>query len=620
MHHDPVAILRERFLAAMRAALGADLPADADPLITPSRSAEHGDFQSNAPMGLGKRLGKPPRQIAEAIVARLDLTGVAEPLTPASIAGPGFINIRLSPGALAKHLEAIDTPALGVEPPARPQTVVVDLCGVNLAKQMHVGHLRATIIGDALARVFTRLGHKAIRQNHVGDWGLPIAMVAARLLDEQKRGADLSRLTLDDLDGAYRAAQRECEADETGLAAVRRYGLGPKAGAELEAQVGGAEEALARAKRTLINLQSGEKATVAVWQRIADITMAECVRLCARLHAVVLPEHSAGESTFRDELAGIVADLEKRRVAEESKGALIVRLDEYGVKEPLLVRKSDGGFLYATPDHAAIRRRVQKLGAARVVYAVDARQSLHFAQVFAGAKKAGYARRPDGTDASLEHAAFGTVLGEDGRPFKTRSGDNVKLADLLDEAVERADAAVTQRNPHLPPAHRRAIAEAVGVSAGMYADLANDRVRDYVFSFDRMLAFEGDTGPYLLYALVRVRSIFRKAAETLGATEGDLAARRPPLLIREPQEKALALALLRDPEALRAVADRLEPHRLCNYLYDLAGAFSGFFENCPVLKAPDDATRASRLRLCALTGRVLEDGLTTLGLTPVEQM
>ncbi len=616
---DPVQILRERFAAAMTAAFGDALPANADPLISPSRQPELGDYQSNAAMPLAKALGKNPRQIAQALVEKLDLSGVGEPVTEKNIAGPGFINVRLSTDALARLLDGLEDHDLGVEKPAKPETVVVDLCGVNLAKQMHVGHLRATVIGDALARTFARLGHTVHRQNHLGDWGLPIAMVTSAIMDGMAMGAiDLDRLRLEDLEVLYRAAQRACDADEKGLAAVHRFGLGPKALAELEEQVEGARDRLARAKATLVALQRHEPATFAVWKKIAQITLDECLAICARLHADVRNEHSAGESTFAEELAPIVQDLESRGVATISEGALVIDLKDAGIAEPLLIRKSDGGFLYATTDLAGIRRRVQKLGADRVVYAVDARQSHHFRQAFAGAKKAGYARRPDGSDALLFHAAFGTILGDDGKPFKTRSGDNVKLSDLLDEAVARADAAIAERSPELSPEQRRANAEAIGVAAIKYTDLSSDRSKDYVFNFDRMLAFEGDTGPYLLYALVRIRSILRKAAEqNLLPAPGSS---RAPLRLETREEKDLALALLRYPGTLQSVADSCEPHRLCNFLHDLAGAFAAFFREAPVLQADTPEQRASRLRLCALTGRVLEDGLGVLGIPTVDRM
>lgn len=625
---DPVVALADLFRAAIARAFPE--ASDADPVITASKQPKLGDFQCNAAMSLAKRVGKNPREVAAAIVESLPASDLIEPLKADAIAGPGFINIRLRGDGLALLLGLLDSPSLGVPVPTRPETVVVDLMGVNLAKQMHVGHLRSPFIGDAIARAFERLGHKVIRQNHVGDWGLPIAMVVARIKAGADAGRiDLSRLTLDDLDVAYKDAQAECQRDMAGLEAARRWHMGPKVLAELEEQVAGATEAFTRARETLVRLQAHDAAVFAVWQRIADVTMEVCLEACRRLHVNCTAEHSAGESSYASELTGVVEDLVKRGIAVEDQGALIVRLDEpplidgqplwEAVREPCLVRKSDGGYLYATTDIAAIRRRVQKFKADRVVYAIDARQSLHMKQVFGASKKAGYAKNPvSGRYAILEHAAFGAILGDDGRPFKTRSGDNVKLADLLNETADRALAAVRARTPDLPEAEARAIAEAVGMASLKYADLSNDRVKDYVFSFDRMLAFEGNTGPYLLYALVRVRSIFRKARERGVMGNSPVSAAR--LLVSEPAERGLALALLRYPGAVEAVGAGLAPHQLCQYLFDLAAAFALFFDQCPVLTAPDEASRLSRLRLCDLTGRVLADGLATLGIPTLERM
>lgn len=614
MSYDPVQLLAERIGDAIARALPG--VADADPLVTPCRNPELGDFQSNAAMPLAKRLGRKPRDIAAEIVGHLDATDIAEPIDESSIAGPGFINIRLRNDVLAELLSRLDSPTLGIDPPERQETVVVDLCGVNLAKQMHVGHLRSTIIGDAIARTLERLGDKVIRQNHLGDWGLPIAMVTARLDEEVRAGRiDMDRLTLDDLDRLYRLANAECDADTRGLESARKWEAHPKAVAELEEQVAGATEAARRARETLVRLQSGDPGTVGVWQRIADVTMAACLDACRRLNADIDAEDTAGESSYADELADLVADLESRGVAEESDGALVVRCE--GIEEPAIVRKRDGGFLYATTDLAAIRRRVQRFGAGRVIYCVDSRQSLHFRQVFCAAHKAGYTRLPDGSPASLEHAAFGTVLGEDGRPFKTRSGENVRLSDLIDQSVQRAADAIGERGSDLPPGERENVARVVGVAALKYADLSSDRIRDYIFSFDRMLAFEGNTGPYLLYALVRIRSIFRKGAERFGDAALQAGA---PFRVEQKEEKDLALTLLRYPGVVRAVGQTLEPHRLCQYLYDLAGAFSVFFTNCPVLQAPDESLRAARLRLCRLTEGVLQDGLSLLGIETLDRM
>ncbi len=607
---DPADVLSEIFARAIRDAFGVD---DADPLVGPARNPKFGDFQCNAAMPLGKRLGIPPREAAAKIIEHADIGDLAEPLTPASIAGPGFINITLRPGALAGLLATLDTPALGVGTPESPETVVVDLCGVNLAKQMHVGHLRSTVIGDTVARLFERLGHTVIRQNHVGDWGLPIAMVTAKLKAEADAGRiDIEHVTLDDLNRLYREAQLECAADHKGLAAVRRFDLGPKAEAELEEQVASAETSLAEAKRVLLRLQSHDPEIEAVWRRIERTTMSVCLDVCRRLHTRISEGDSAGESSYAGELAGLVEDLVSRGIAEESDGALIVRVE--GIAEPCLVRKSDGGFLYATTDLAAIRRRVRELGASRVVYCVDARQGLHFRQVFGAAHKAGYDERADGSRAALEHAAFGTVLGEDNRPLKTRSGENVKLEDLLNEAVTRAREVLADRASSLDDPE--AVAEAVGIAAIKYADLSSDRTRDYVFSFDRMVSFEGETGPYLLYARARMNRIFDRAAEKgiETPTTSD-----HPFRLDEPEEKTLALVLLRYPSTLRAAADTLEPHRLCGYLYELAVSFSRFYDRCHVLNAEEDV-RGSRLRLCGLTRRVLSDGLETLGLPTVDRM
>jgi len=611
---DPVELLSTRFREALARAFGG-AGTDADPMITVSRRAELGDYQSNAAMPLAKRLGRAPRDLAAELVEALDLGELAEPVTPDSIAGPGFINVRLRAEGIASLLERLDAPALGVEPEREPGITVVDLCGINLAKQMHVGHLRSMIVGDAIARTLERLGERVIRQNHVGDWGLPIAMVTRRVRVEAEAGRlDLDAISLDDLDRLYRDAQRCCAPDRRGLEAARRWGMGPKALGELEEQVAGAEAELSGAKQTLIRLQNRDPETLAIWRRIADVTMRECLSVCARLGVRVTREHSAGESSYAEELAGLVEDLESRGVAEESRGALLVRVE--GLEQPCLVRKGDGGYLYATTDLAGIRRRVRNLEADRVIYCVDARQSLHFQQVFGAAIRASYATKP-GADgpSSLEHAAFGTVLGEDHKPFRTRSGENVKLSDLLDEADERAERIVAEKNPDLEPEERARIARTVAVAAIKYADLSNDRIRDYVFSFDRMLAFEGNTGPYLLYAVVRIRSIFRRGAER--GIEPDPGAA---LVIAEPAERALALTLLRYPATVRAVASALEPHRLCAYLYDLAEAFSQFFQHCPVLAAEGEHVRASRLRLCDLTRRVLEDGLATLGIPTLDRM
>jgi len=623
--HDILSLLKDRFSEAMSRAFPQQAAVTIDPAITASKNPKFGDFQCNAAMALSKVLGRPPREVAKEIVAALDLTDLAEPLTEASIAGPGFINITIQPAAIAAALVAMDSANLGLEPATglQIQTIVVDLCGVNLAKQLHVGHLRSTVIGDTVARVQSRLGHNVIRQNHVGDWGLPIAMVAARLIAQADAGEiDLATITLNDLDSAYKAAKKASDAETAALALCQKYHMGSKLEVEIQAQVDDAKVVEARGKETLIRLQAKDPTVYAVWQLISEVTMRQCLATCRDLNAIVLPEHTAGESAYADLLAPLVDDLLKRGIAEMSNGAAIIRIDDVEPgpppSPPVLIRKSDGGFLYATTDLAAIRHRCQTLKADRVVYVVGAPQILHFKQVFAGAAKAGFTVR-DGKQVSIEHAAFGAILGEDGKPFKTRSGSSAKLQDLVELAQERAMAAVSARQSDLPDAERAVIAKAVATAALRYTDLGSERIRDYIFSPERMVAFEGNTGPYLLYALVRIKSIFRKAAERFGPDEVAASANAA-LTLTDPAEKNLAMTLLRYGGVVTDVGRTLEPHRLCAYIYELAGYFATFFDACPVLTAPDEHTRRTRLRLCDLTQRVLSDGLTVLGIPTLERM
>ncbi len=618
----------------MRAAFPA-MEGALDPLISPNKNPELGDYQCNAAMGLAKKVGKNPREVAVAIVKHADnefLRGLIEPLTEQAIAGPGFINIRLATAGLANELEAFDSPKLGVVSPAHPQTIVVDLMGVNLAKNMHVGHLRSPVIGDCISRMLTRLGHRVIRQNHVGDWGLNIAMTTARVQQLIAQGKlSLASLTLDDLDKAYAFAQRECQRDMTGLEAAKRWNMGPKAVAELEEQVQGATDAFTAARQTLLKLQSKEPSTYAIWQRIYAVTMKACLDVCELINVQLSDADTAGESSYADELAPMVEELVQRGLAVLDAGALIVRLDappKEGdellfdpIKEPCLIRKTDGGYLYATTDIAACRRRVQKLGARRAIYVIDARQALHLKQVFAVSHLAGYTRIASGPHAgkpaSFEHAAFGSILGSDGRPFKTRSGDSVKLADLLQETFDRAGQVVQaragERGTPYSSDELATIGRAVGIAAIKYSDLSTDRTKDVLFNIDAMLAFEGDTGPYLLYALVRLKRIREKAAAS-GASNP-----AAPFVFEHPSEKALAMTILKYPKSLQSATDHLEPHRLCQMLYELARACSVFYDQCPVLDAPP-ANRASRLRLCGLAERVLEDGLACLGIPTLQRM
>jgi arginyl-tRNA synthetase len=586
---------------------------ETDPLIRPAQRPEHGDFQSNCAMGLAKKLGASPRELAERIAAVVALGEIAE---APEIAGPGFINIRLRPEALGQFLEAMDTESLGVAPSDDPHPVAVDLCGVNVAKQMHVGHLRSTIIGDAISRVLERTGREVHRENHLGDWGLPIAMVLHQL---RASGADLDTLELEDLDVAYRAAQLGGRADRRGLEAALRLHAGPHRIIELEEQYAGANEMVEAAKTTLVSLQQGDEVLRADWQKLIDCTLRALYDALDIMGVKLGRENNRGESFYREKLPGVIEAFTEAGIATEDQGALVVRFESR--ERPLLIRKSDGGFLYATTDLAAVRRRVHDLGCDRVIYVVDARQRDHFNDVFDAARLIGWDQTPDNATATLQHVPFGSVLGPDKKPLKTRAGRAVTLKSLLDEAVERGTVAVVENsekpgNPThgLSEAELQSIGRAVGIAAIKYADLSNDLSRDYVFDIDRMIAFEGDTGPYIQYMHARVCSIFRNA----DVEPADVAT--TPLVLTDPAEKQLALLLLRYAGVVADVADSLEPHRLCTYLYEVATAFSGFYHTCPVLKADDPATRSSRLRLSDLTRRVIADGLDLLGIDAPDRM
>ena len=612
---DPVSQIDSVLRRAIVAACG-DEHADTDPLIRPSQRPELGDFQANVAMALGKATGRPPREVAEAIVdaANEPLAAIAEPL---EIAGPGFINIRLKATALAEMLAALAADdGLGVPDQSSPRSIVIDLCAVNVAKQMHVGHLRSTIIGDALGRVFERLGRKVYRENHLGDWGLPIAMVLSQLRAE---GRDLDALELTDLDEAYRAAQMAGRQDQRGLDAAHRLHAGPHRIAELEDQNEGAREVVERAKQALVALQQGDAELERDWHKLIDVTMTALFEAVAIMGVKLGPEHNRGESFYRDRLQGVIDAYLESGVAEEDDGALIVRFDDRD--RPILIRKSDGGFLYATTDLAACQFRSRELHAERVIYVVDARQRDHFRDVFDAVAKVGWDRDEDGQPVEFRHIGFGSVLGEDRKPLKTRAGRNVTLRSLLDEACERGAAEVRRRSEDpkapthgLPDAELAEIGRIVGMGAIKYADLSNDLVRDYVFDMDRMIAFEGDTGPYLQYAHTRICSIFARA----NVDESEFATAS--FVLQEPQERAVALALLRYPGVITDVARELEPHRLCQFLFELANLYNGFYTHCPVLKVDDPAIRLSRLRLSHLVRRVLADGLDLLGIVAPERM
>jgi len=570
-------MIADRMRDAIVRACGAE-HADVDPLIRPTQDARFGDFQANVAMSLAKRLGKKPRDVADALVAALDVTGLAA--TP-TIAGPGFVNFRIDDPLLGRLAgEASADARLGLATTGEPLSVVVDYSGPNVAKDMHVGHLRSTVIGDAIARTLAFEGHRVTRQNHVGDWGTQFGMLIEHLVEQ---GRALTDETLD-LTACYREASTRDAADP--------------AFAE-------------RARRRVVALQSGDPESRRIWTHLVALSERRFQAVYDQLGVALATDDIRGESFYNDRLAAVVADLRAAGLARESEGAICVFPDGFKTKDgaplPLIVQKGDGGYLYATTDLAALRYRVGELGARRLVYVTDARQRQHFQMVFATARAAGWAP----ADVALEHVPFGSVLGEDGKPFKTRAGETVGLATLLDEAETRAHAIVAEKNADLDPAEQARVAHAVGIGAIKYADLASDRVKDYVFSWDRMLAMDGNTAPYLQYAYTRIRSIFRKA--------GIDHAPPAPIVFAEPAERALALAILAFEGVVDAVGRTLEPHRLCGYLYDLATAFSAFYEACPVLSA-EPPLRAGRLVLADLTGRTLAQGLELLGIRVVERM
>ncbi len=560
---------------AFRSAIQQSFGVDADPLISPSQNEKFGDYQSNAAMSLAKAVGEKtgqktnPRQVAEQIKAKLDLGDMVEEI---SIAGPGFINVRLKADWLAKQLEAIEADKrVGVESATNAETVVVDYSAPNVAKQMHVGHLRSTIIGDALARILEFLGNKVIRQNHIGDWGTQFGMLIAHL-----KTAPTGETRIEDLDKFYKEARQRFDSDPTF-----------------------ADEARA----SVVRLQAGGDEETRLWQKIVAESRNHFQPIYDRLGVNLTQANERGESSYNPLLAGVVSDLKKSGIATESEGAIAVFTE--GHEAPIIVEKSGGGFGYATTDLAAVRHRIDTLHATRIIYVVGAPQSQHFQQVFATARKAGWAK-----GVVLEHAGFGSVLGPDGKMFKARSGESVKLKDLVDEAEERAMKVVNEKSADLPEVEKRAIAKAVGIGAIKYADLSKDRIGDYTFDWDKMLAMDGNTAPYLQYAYARIRSIFRKAGEEPTSA---------PIQLDSPYELAIAKQILRFSEVIQQVARDLKPHLLCTYLYDLATKFSAFYENCPVLKS-EGATRASRLVLCHLTSTTLALGLDLLGIEHPEQM
>ncbi len=549
-------------------------------LIKPSSRPEFGDYQANGIIGAAKKLNMNPRELASTVLIHLDLSATAQKV---EIAGPGFLNIYLDSQWLAQQVEsALESESLGIHKTTTPQTVVIDYSSPNLAKEMHVGHLRSTIIGDAVARVLELLGDTVIRQNHVGDWGTQFGMLLTYMNELEGDTQSLS-MQLADLEKFYQAAKQRFDSDADFARAARE---------------------------NVVKLQAGDPEFLKRWKQFIDISLQHCDEIYQRLNVLLTRDDVMPESAYNSALSQVVMDLDQAGLLIEDQGAKCVFLDQFKGKDntivPMIVQKSDGGYLYATTDLAALRYRYQQLGMTRGLYFIDARQSLHMQQVFAVGKQAGFV--PE--NVQLEHMAFGTMMGEDGTPFKTRSGGTVKLVDLLDEAQQRAFVLVTEKNPQLDEATRHHIARVVGIGAVKYSDLSKNRTSDYRFNWDAMLSFEGNTAPYLQYAYTRIQSIFRKA----GQFNPDI-----PLLFQEPAERQLALKLLQFSEAIESVAKDGAPNLLCNYLFELSGLFMHFYEVCPIIKA-EEKIKHSRLKLSALTANTLQTGLGLLGIDVLETM
>ena len=547
-------------------------------VLQPAKNADFGDFQINGVMGAAKKAKQNPRELAQKVADALVGNAVVE---SAEVAGPGFINLRLKAAFLAQNIEAaLLDGRLNVRQAAEPQTVVIDYSSPNLAKEMHVGHLRSSIIGDSLNRVLSYLGHKVIAQNHVGDWGTQFGMLVAYMVAQQQENAEFE---LADLEQFYRNAKIRFDEDEAFADTAREY---------------------------VVKLQGGDEAVLALWRQFVDVSLQHAQAVYDTLGLKLTPDDVAGESKYNDDLQTVVDDLSAKGLAVDDDGAKVVFLDEFKNKEgepaAYIVQKSGGGFLYSTTDLACIRDYVGRLKGERLLYVVDHRQGLHFAQLFATSRKAGYL--PE--NVSAEFIGFGTMMGKDGKPFKTRSGDTVKLVDLLDEAVERATALVQSKNTGLDEKQAAEIGRTVGIAAVKYADLSKNRSSDYVFDWEAMLSFEGNTAPYLQYAYTRVQSVMRRAGEWN---------RQAAVVLDAPLEKQLAVELLKFEDVLQSVAETSYPHYLAGYLYQVATLFSRFYEACPILKA-EGASRETRLQLAKLTGDTLKQGLDLLGIDTLEVM
>lgn len=551
--------------------------------VRPCPDTRFGDYQTSAVMAIAKELKKNPRQIASDIVTNLDVSEWCEKV---EVAGGGFINFRIKPSAMAEILrEAATGKHLFFEKATTPKTIIVDFSSPNVAKPMHVGHIRSTILGDSLARTFRLLGHRVITDNHIGDWGTQFGKLILGWKNYLDKEA-LEKSPIAEMERIYKLVNEKCENDP---------------------------QVLEQARKELVLLQSGDAENLEIWKKMIELSRVEFETIYKRLD--VKFDYTLGESFYNPRLNDVVNELVSKGIARESEGAIVVFFDDdpYLKDKPAIIKKSDGGFNYATTDLATLAYRVETWNPDEIIYVTDGRQQLHFQQIFAAFRK----WHPELNEKlKLVHVWFGSILGEDGKPFKTRSGDTVKLADLLDEAEERAFKVVTEKNPQLPEDQRREIARVVGIGAVKYADLLPNRQVDYVFSWDKMLALNGNTAPYLQYAYARIRSIFRKGE----IDEESLATRYSEKMELTAQEEiALVRHLMNFGLSIQTVASEYRPNLMCNYLYELAGLFAKFYESCPVLKA-NEPQRTTRLAICQLTAKVLKQGLDILGIKTLEQM
>jgi len=585
-----LAALKDRFASVLSELAGEEAAGDLLALLRPAQDPRFGDYQANFAMPLGKRLKRPPRDVAAELVDRTPLDDLCE---APEVAGPGFINLRIRGDVLAQRLaEALADKRLGVKPVADPRSYLIDYSAPNVAKPMHVGHIRSTVIGDALCRMLRFLGHQVISDNHLGDWGTQFGMIIYGFKHFRDEAA-YQQSPVGELARLYREVRRLMD-----LPAEQR----PAQHRAIDTAV------LEETSR----LHAGDTENVELWKRFMPLCLGEIERVYGRLN--VQFDETLGESFYHERLPALVERLLAERIAQESEGATAVFFPDRDV--PMLIRKRDGAFLYATTDLATIEYRMERWQPDAILYVVDHRQSLHFQQLFDVARRLGYG------DVELTHVSFGTVLGEDGRPFRTRAGETVGLEGLLDEAVRRAGDVVAANDDAKPGGaelseeQRRRVAETVGIGALKYADLSQNRTSDYTFSYDKMLAMNGNTGAYMQYAYARVRSIFRRG----GIDLAELRADATPIALNEPAERSLAVALLRLGEAVDWSLVDYRPNLLTSYLFELAGQFTTFYEQCPVLKADSDELRRGRLLLCDLTARTIRLGLELLGIDVVEQM